>query len=338
MKKFLTTTVIGIGAFAASSAMAASVSQGTGYAIGANGYDLFSYTDLTNPVPPSEATFLRENGTLTAVDAITYRPNTGGFFAYKNEGNRVFSVDVNSGALTEVAVAMGTVADNPDMPPNNVGATVETTTRNIGFDFNNALDAARVVSKNDENLVFFPTPTRDPAEVIRANDLFYVSDDANAGKNPSIFANAYTNAVPQDQVNADTQVQYVLDSDLDIVATLGNNSGELRTLGQLLVDGSALDFSDVGGFDILSPASDDNLGLALLNVDGMSNLYSFELPGMAGDIEATFVSTFGRGFGSFTVAANDTMPSPAPVPLPASALLLAAGLGGFGALRKFRKH
>ncbi len=338
MKKFLTTTVIGIGAFAASSAMAASVSQGTGYALGATGYDLFTYTDLTDPVPPSTGILLTEGGNLTAVDAITYRPNTGGFFAYQNAGSRVLSVDVDTGVMTEVAVASGTVADNPAMPPNNVGATVGTTTRNIGFDFNNALDAARVVSTNEENLVFFPTPTRDPAEIIRANDLFYVSDDANAGKNPSVFANAYTNAVPQDQVNADTQVQYVLDSDLDIVATLGNNSGELRTLGRLFVDDMALDFTNVGGFDILSPASDDNLGLALLNVGGMSNLYSFELPGMAGDIEATLVSSFGEGFGSFTVAANGTMPAPAPVPLPASALLLAAGLGGFGALRKFRKH
>ena len=334
MKKFLTTTVLGIGALAAGQAMAASVSQGMGYAIGSNGYDLFSYNDLTNPVPPSEATFLRENGTLTAVDAITYRPNTGGLFAYKNDGNRVFSIDVASGALTEVAVGMGTAADGQ----NNAGAPVETTTRNIGFDFNNALDAARIVSTNEENLVFFPTPTRDPAEIIRANDLFYVPGDANAGVDANVFANAYTNAVPKDQVNAATQVQYVLDSELDILATLGNNTGELRTLGKLFVDGMALDFSNVGGFDILSPASDDNLGLALLNVGEESNLYSFELPGEAGDIQATLVSNFGEGFGSFTVMSNGTAaPVPAPVPLPASALLLAAGLGGFGALRKFRR-
>ncbi len=316
-----------------STAGAATLSQGTGYALDSTGTTLFTIADLSVPVPPTAGTLLRENGVITTVDAVTYRPNTGGFFAYKTDGNRVFSVDVASGGLTEVAVAMG---NDPD--GGTAGQPIQATTRLIGFDFNNALDAARIVTRNGENLVFFPTPTRDPAQVIRAEDLFYVAGDANAGMTPSIIANAYTNAVAKAFVNEATQVQYALDSDLDVLTTLDNNSGELRTIGRLVVDQQALDFSEIGGFDILSPQSDDNLGLALLNVGGTSNLYSFELPGAGamGDVTATFVSSFGRGFGSFTVAFNG-MDAPAPVPLPASALLLLGSLGGLGALRKFRK-
>ena len=323
----------------AGGAMAATVNQGTGFALGASGQAIFRIDDLRNPVPPSAGVLLTEGGVIRAVDAITYRPNTNEFFAYADQGNLVFEVDVATGSLTRVEQGMGT---------NAAGQEIGTTVRTVGFDFNNAIDAARIVSTNDENLVFFPQDSSRMAggtpvdsSVIRATDLFYVPGDANAGADPSIFANAYTNAVAQAEVNGATQVQYVLDSRLDVLATLGNNTGELRTVGQLIVDGQALDFSNVGGFDILSPASDDNLGLALLNVadgDGVfqSNLYSFAFTGMAGDIQATFVSNFGTGFSSFAVAFNG-QPEIAPVPLPASALLLLAGLGGLGALRRMRR-
>lgn len=176
--------------------------------------------------------------------------------------------------------------------------------------------------------------------MIRAVDLFYVAGDVNADTDQSILANAYTNAVPQAQVNAMTQQQYALDSGLDVLTTLNSNTGELVTLGRLVVDGTALDVSDIGGFDILSLASDDNLGLALLNVDGVSKLYSFALPGadVMGDIATTFVSSFGQGFAGFAVAFNGTdAPAPVPLSLPAAGLLLAGALGGLGALRRARR-
>lgn len=331
MMKLLGTAVLGLGTILAGHAMAATVNQATGYALDSTGTTFFTVNDLTKPVPPTDGALLREGGVITAVDAITYRPNTGGIFAFKNDGNLVFSVDATNGALTRVVAASGT---------NDAGQTIGTTSRKIGFDFNNALDAARIVSVNDENLVFFPTPTRDPAAVIRATDLFYVPGDANENTNPSIFANAYTNAVAKADVNAATQVQYALDSNLDVLTTLNNNSGELQTLGRLVVDGVAIDFSDIGGFDILSPASDDNLGFALLNVGDNSNLYSFALPGAGntGDVLATFVSSFGKGFSSFTVAFNGQPEQVAPVPLPAAAFLLLGGLGGLGALRRFGRR
>lgn len=328
MRTLFTTAAFGLGTLLAGTAFAATVNQGTGYALDSTGFLLTTYTDLANPEPPTDGVVLREGTVITSVDAIAYRPNTQEFFAYRDSGDLVYNLDVGTGALTAVTSGMGNTAD---------GRPIATSTRQVGFDFNNALDAARIVSTEDENLVFFPTPTRDPAEIIRANDLFYVPGDANAGANPSIFANAYTQAVAQAQTDGATQVQYALDSDLDVLTTLGNNTGELRTIGKLVVDGMELDFTEIGGFDILSPTFDDNLGLALLNVGGNSNLYSFNLPGAmaSGPVEATFVSSFGRGFGAFAVAFNGQASVPAPVPLPASALLLLAGMGGLGALRRF---
>ena len=352
MKRTVTGAVLA-STMLAGAAMAATVNQGTGYAIDSTSSRLVTVTDLRNPGATSSSVQLRENGQLTKVDALAFRPNTGEFFAYRDAGDLVYNVNVATGALTAVASGSGTNMD---------GQPIATSTRRVGFDFNNALDAARIVSVEEENLVFFPPGSSGPdgtvreGGVIRATDLFYVGvqpatdtmpamdADPNFGTNPTIFANAYTNAVAQADVNGSTQEQYVLDSRLDVIATLGNNSGELRTIGRILVDGQALDFSPIGGFDILSPASDDNLGLALLNVMGadgmsMSNLYSFALPaaGSMGDVEATFVSTFGSGFRGFAVTFNGEAPEVAPVPLPAAAWLLAGALGGLGAFGRMRR-
>ncbi len=299
----------------ASGAGAATTGQGTGYVLGDGGTTLSAVLSLATPVATGTVA-LNDSGVPVALDAIAYRPNTGGFFGYQDATDTVYSVDVATGAVS--AVISG--GPKPDMP------TVETTTPVLGFDFNNVLDAARVVSANDENLVFFPTPTRDPADLVRATDLFYVAGDANEGADPNVFANAYTNAVA---LPVSATQQYVLDSNLDILATLGNNEGTLATVGQILVDGTALDFSDVGGLDILSLREGDNLAVALLTVGGLSNLYSFGLPTDAGDVTATLLGSLGTGYSGLAVA-------PAAVPLPAAGLLLVAGLGGLTLLRARR--
>lgn len=340
-KTFMSTAAVA--ALAAGTVQAATADQGIGYVLGANGTQISAIKDLSNPMASDTVnlTLTDSSGSLPGaffLDAIAYRPNTGTYVGYQGFLNTVYSVDVMSGEVSAIVTGMGT---------NGEGKPIATSTSNLGFDFNNKLDAARIVTQNDENLVFFPERT-DPAadaNLVRVTDLFYVDGDAGAdGESASIVANAYTNALPQsafaepspeDDID-DTLglVQYVLDSDRDTLATLGNNAGTLMTVGQLFADGGmdALDISDVASMDILSTSPDDNLAFALLNIDGMSVLYSFGLDATDGRIAATRLGAIGSGYSSLAVAPSDI----APVPLPASALLLLAGLGGFGALRRRR--
>ncbi len=240
------------------------------------------------------------------LDGIAYRPKTRQLYGYDNAGATMYAIDVATGAATAVVTEPGV-----------------TTTDALGLDFNNVLDAARIVTAADENVVFFPNkvpPTLEPK-----TPLFYGMGDANEGKDAIVAMNAYTNAVP----NPTSTLQYAIDSNLDTLTTLANNAGTLTTVGDLFFGGNPFDVDTMGGFDILSFFSGDNSAYALLTGSAGQSIYSVPLiADMQGRINLEFVANAGQGFGalnSFAVA---------PVPVPPAFGLMVLALGGLGFLRR----
>jgi len=291
---------------------ASAATTGFAYALGDGGATLVTIGDLDNPGSLSGVALSTADGMDLALSDLSVRPNTGGLYGYSGTTDTYYLVDPATGMATPQAMGPGI----------NEGAAA-------GFDFNNVIDAARLVTTNDDNFVF--DPKQMPATVTQATDLFYVAGDANEGANPSVFANAYTNAVPMATAN----VQYVLDSGTDSLAILGNNAGTLTTVSQLYLNGSPVDFSSVGGFDILSMMEGDNTAYALLSIGGMQSLFSFLLPGAGEMASLNFLGDVGTSFGSLNGLAVAN--APAPIPVPAAGLLLGSALLGTLLLRRPRR-
>lgn len=295
-----------------SAAGAASVhGMPTGYSLGNNGNTLVTFGDLADPTNMQGRQIVDGSGTPTPLSALAYRPQTRQLYGFSNQTNTVYEVNPQSGRVSSVAsTSDGTTVDE------------------IGFNFNNQVDAARIVSTAEDNLVFFPNNT--PPSISRFTSLFYAAGDVNEGRNPGVFANAYTNAVP----DATTTQQFVLDGEWDILATLANNAGELSTVGEVWVDGSRLDFSATGGFDILSMVEGDNTAFAVLTTALGTGVYHLPLSADAdGRIQATRLGMPGDRFGTLEGLAV----APAPVPLPAGIWLLLSGLGALAGTRRWRK-
>lgn len=311
MKSTILTAATAVAALGAGAAVAMPVTQNAfGVSLGDNGTTLVTMADLNAPAALSGLA-ITENGESRALSAVAYRPQTGQLYGYSDQTDTVYLIDQTTGALTAQVTA-----------PN--ATEVET----LGFDFNNQLDAARLVTTSDKNFVF--DPKVDPATLTRVTDLAYALGDMFEGQDPNIVANAYTNAVP----NASTTLQYALDSQQDALVTLANNAGTLDTVGLLFADGAPLDFGTDGGFDILSFAEGDNTGFALLSTATGEGLYQIDLfANAAGEVMASLIGTVGGQFGTLdglaVIPRGDDMV--APIPVPASFGLLGLGLAGLGA-------
>jgi hypothetical protein len=280
-----------------------------GLSLGMNGSMLVTMANLKKPSQVTGIPLFGPGG-VTSLDALAYRPRTDELYGYNTVTRTVYLVNTASGELLPVATSAA---------PINVAE--------VGFDFNNLIDAARLVSTAEDNQVFFPNNT--PPNIASFTPLFYGAGDVNEGVNPSVFANAYTNQVPFPT----TTLQYVLDSETDSLATLANNAGVLTTVGEVMLDGMALDFTAAGGFDIFSRMDGDNTAFALLTTANGLGLYRLALSaGPGGGVAATYVGEVGDAFGPL----DNLAVVPAPVPLPAGVWLLGASLGALALARRRR--
>ncbi|WOI58030.1 DUF4394 domain-containing protein [Palleronia sp. LCG004] len=311
----ITTAILGATTLTAT---AATLSGSTGYGLRNNGMELTIFEDLGMA---SQGT----NVTLSdRLNAIAYRPVTRELYGYQvgtgGAADQVFIIDPMTGMLTN------TGATSPE------GAKLSQGSR-VGFDFNNAIDAARAVSTSDENVVFFPSSFGDDRanSILQFTDLAYAEGDENFGSNPRIFANAYTNAI--DGTTASETLQFALDANSNSLVTLANNAGTLNTIAPITLSGQMFDFNQNGGFEILSDSEGDNLAIALLTERDTDNtgLYTIDLATGAASFFGEDLRGQYRGFAAMT---NSTV---AAVPLPAGIPLILTGLGAFGAIRAARR-
>lgn len=251
-----------------------------GYALAGDGTKLVTMASLAKP---GES----QMHDLTArLDAIAYRPVTGDLLGFSSEG-MIYTVDPATGALTDLGASFAEDA--------------MITGPAVAFDFNNAIDAVRAVGSDGANLVYFPADFGDEraGKVLRFTDAHYGDGDANAGTEPLIYANAYTNAIGGKK--AGSTAQFALDARTDALVSLANNAGTLSTVAVVTVDGEPVDLVSAGGFDIVSPEEGSDQAYAILQFGGSdtSGLYSIDLS----TAEATLIADLGMtGISAFAVS------------------------------------
>lgn len=248
-----------------------------GYALAENGAALVTMASLAEP-------WQRESVALDVrLDAIAHRPVTGDLLGFSRDGS-LYTIDPATGALSDLDAAFAEDA--------------ATAGPAVAFDFNNAIDAVRIVGADGANLVYFPSDFGDEraGSVRRFTDTFYAEDDRHAGTAPLIFANAYTNAVPGRK--AESTVQYALDARTDALVNLANNDGALTTVAPVTLDGEPADLVSAGGFDIASMEEGADTALAILQIDGAdtSGLYALDLETGAARLLADLGMTGITGF------------------------------------------
>jgi hypothetical protein len=226
---------------------------------------------------------------------VDFRP-AGGQLYVLGSTSRLYVINTTTG----VATAVGTGPFAPTLS----GAA-------FGVDFNPVPDRLRVVSDADQNLRLNPE-----TGVVAGTDttLAYAVGDSNAGTDPNVVAEAYSNNV----AGATTTTLYGIDSGLDILVTQGSaggsptspNTGQLTTVGPL-----GIDASDVAGFDI---GASRNVAYAALSAPGdtTSRLYVINLATgaatLVGPIGVTelvqgiaIASSGSLQFGASSVSANE---------------------------------
>jgi trimeric autotransporter adhesin len=225
------------------------------------------------------------------IEGMDFRPATGQLYAFgynqSTGASQLYTINTTTGAATVVNAA-----------PVNLQAGMG----KIGFDFNPTVDRIRVTGSNNSNYRLHPV-----TGAIAATDmpLAFASADANAGKNPSIGALAYTNSY----IGATSTTLYDYDDSLNIIATqIPPNNGTLNTIGS---SGITVNTNDpTADMDIyFNPATSANVAYLAANTGVLANdnLYTVNLTTGA----ATLVGIIGSGVAvqDIAVLIDRTVPS-----------------------------
>ena len=225
----------------------------------------------------------------TIVD-IDYFPQDGLLYGTASNG-RLYSLNPLTGSATV----------NTSGGVGNVGTVMDA-------DFNPVANRVRIYSTGDANFRLTPGT----GVVTNDGTLTYQPGDANFGANPNLRGSAYTNSFG----GALTTSLYSIDSDLDTLVlhpAPGPAFSNLSTVGELTINGLAINFGNDVGFDIFSFAG--NLGY----VTNGGTLYDLDLA--TGDLVP--LGTIG-GPGGPAVLSLAVVPEPGVVLLSTAALGLLA--------------
>lgn len=237
-------------------------------------------------------------GNLLGID---FRPADGQLYGLTDTSN-IYTINTATGAATFVSTLSTAFAGGFES----------------GVDFNPVPDRLRIVGSNDQNLrADVATGT-----TIVDGTLAYAVGDVNAGVDPNLTAEAYTNSfAPSPAPNRTTQL-FGIDFGLDILVQQNPpNAGTLNTIGSLGVD-----FGSNGGFDILSTQNRGIITNTAFAASG-SSLYTINLSTGA----ATTVGTIGNGNVNLVGLATRTVPEPSTI----GALL---GFFTLGVMSRFRSR
>lgn len=243
--------------------------------------------DVKNPFETKSIAVTGVDGTLLGVD---FRPANGKLYTV-TDTNKLYTINTQTGVASLESVIA---------PLDFNGGQLS------GFDFNPAADALRLVGTNNQNFRinvdtgmiadFEP----DTPGVQSDGTLAFAADDVNAGVDPSITAVAYTNSFPGEPMGRSTML-YGIDFALDkLVLQDPPNAGTLNTIGSL-----GIDFDEVGGFDIYSPAAGNNTAYATSN----GSFFGIDL----GTGEVTDLGAIGDGDARLVGLATTQVPEPASV-------------------------
>lgn len=124
-----------------------------------------------------------------------------------------------------------------------IGGSLPLAGSNFGFDFNEVVDAIRVVGNLDDNYVV----NANTGTATQFTDVAFGAGDLNSGVDPIVSGNAYIHGTPS---------QFAIETATDSLVMQANNEGTLTTVGSLGVAVGPRTSFDIG-FDGVAYMAND---------------------------------------------------------------------------------